>query len=103
MLLGHMQRFSYSAIGALRWKRDVTEYTDALRPALDVAPVIRVKFEELAGVVNVLLVAPESLGSLVDGSLRMPRTQALQFIKLREDFKTAKVQGKPLALLFARD
>ncbi len=31
MLLTHMQRFTYSATGALRWKRDVTEYADVLR------------------------------------------------------------------------
>ncbi len=31
MLLSHMQRFTYSATGALRWKRDVTEYADVLR------------------------------------------------------------------------
>jgi len=31
MLLSHMQRFVYSATGALRWKRDVTEYADVLR------------------------------------------------------------------------
>ncbi len=31
MLLTHMQRFTYSAMGALRWKRDVTEYADVLR------------------------------------------------------------------------
>lgn len=31
VLVGHMQRFTYSAMGALRWKRDVTEYADVLR------------------------------------------------------------------------
>ena len=31
MLLVHMQRYVYSAMGALRWKRDVTEYADILR------------------------------------------------------------------------
>ncbi len=31
MLVGHMQRYVYSAMGALRWKRDVTEYADILR------------------------------------------------------------------------
>ena len=31
MLAEHMQRYCYSAMGALRWKRDVTEYADVLR------------------------------------------------------------------------
>jgi hypothetical protein len=33
LLLAHMQRYSYSATGALRWKRDITEYADVLRTA----------------------------------------------------------------------
>lgn len=31
MLVSHMQRYVHSAMGALRWKRDVTEYADILR------------------------------------------------------------------------
>ena len=53
--------------------------------------------------VNILVVAPDSLLPLVDSSLRLSHAQALQYVKLRDDFKTAKVQGKPLALLFASD
>ena len=30
VLLGHMHRHVYSATGALRWKRDITEYADVL-------------------------------------------------------------------------
>jgi hypothetical protein len=53
--------------------------------------------------VNVLLVPPESLIPLVDGSLRISHAQALKFVKLREDFKTARVGGAPLAALFSSD
>ena len=98
-----MQHFSFSATGALRWKRDVTEYADALRPAIQASPTVAALFEELAGLVNVLLVAPESLSSVVDGSMWVTHAQALQYIRLREDFKTARVQGKTLAALFASD
>jgi hypothetical protein len=52
---------------------------------------------------NVLVVAPESLLGLVDGSLQMSHSQALKFIRLREDFKTAKVDGQSLANIFATD
>lgn len=101
LLKEHMTHFTYSSTGALRWKRDVTEYAEALQPALQAAPSVRSKFEELKGEINILVVAPESLLPLVDSSLRLPHAQALQYVKLRDDFKTAKVKGKSLALVFS--
>ncbi|KAK9835004.1 hypothetical protein WJX81_003494 [Elliptochloris bilobata] len=101
MLLAHMQRYVYSATGALRWKRDITEYADVLRTAH--SPPIAALMEELASYVTTLLVAPESLLGLVDASLRLPHAQALTFLRLREDFKTARVGGQTLAQVFARD
>ena len=63
----------------------------------------RVQMEELAALVNILLVAPDSLIGLVQSSLRMSHKQALQYIRLREDFATAKVDGIPLAKLFSHE
>ncbi len=175
LLLAHMQRYSYSATGALRWKRDITEYADVLRtahsppiaalaraplsfvqwqngssPPRSLAPRVpasgtrrpevpgaarlcctaaasrtaprrrrwgvdpggadrdpclgaAAQMEELASYVTVLLVAPESLLGLVDASLRLPHAQALTFLRLREDFKSARVGGQTLAQVFARD
>lgn len=101
LLQTHMQRYSYSPTGALRWKRDITEYTDCIR-ALH-APSASESFAELAALVNILLVAPEKLLGLIDGSLRISHQQALKYIKLREDFKTAKVGNATLAMMFAND
>ena len=101
LLMTHMQRYSYSPTGALRWKRDVTEYTDCIY-SLN-APSAYDCFTELAALVNILLVAPERLLGLIDGSLRISHQQALKYIKLREDFKIAKVGNSTLALLFAND
>ncbi|KIY95316.1 Exocyst complex component 5 [Monoraphidium neglectum] len=99
VLLQHMGRYTYSPTGALKWKKDVAEYAEALGaygvPAVD---------EEMAALqqtVNVLVVAPESLMGLVNGSLRMAHRDALRVISLREDFKTAKVDGKTLGQLFS--
>ncbi|KAI8464865.1 MAG: exocyst complex component Sec10-domain-containing protein [Monoraphidium minutum] len=99
VLVTHMGRYAYSPTGALKWKKDVAEYAEALRgygvPAVD---------EEMAALeqlVNVLVVAPESLMGLVNGSLRMAHRDALRVIALREDFKTAKVDGRSLAQLFS--
>ncbi len=53
---------------------------------------------------NVLVVAPTALLGLVDGSLRISHSAALNFIRLREDFKTARLPGGvSLADVFAED
>lgn len=101
VLLNHMQRYSYSPTGALRWKRDISEYTDCIRGFA--SPSTHEAFADLASLVNILLVAPERLVGLIDGSLRMSHQQALKYIKLREDFKTAKIGNSTLAMLFASD
>lgn len=101
LLKDHMMQHTYSSTGALRWKRDVTEYVEALQPALQADAAVRSKFEELQGEMNILVVAPESLLPLVDSSLRLPHAQALQYVRLREDFKTAKVRGTALATVFS--
>ena len=61
------------------------------------------QMEEVASLVNILVVVPESLLDLVDGQLRISHKQALDVIRLREDFRTARVQGSSLATLFAAD
>ena len=45
VLLHHMQRFTYSPAGALRWKRDLAEYAEWAR-ALRV-PLLSDRFQEL--------------------------------------------------------
>ncbi len=45
VLMNHMQRYTYSATGALRWKRDMTEYCDWVHSLR--APLVDEKFEEL--------------------------------------------------------
>lgn len=45
VLLQHMQRFTYSATGALRWKRDLAEYAEWARALR--APLLSDRFQEL--------------------------------------------------------
>lgn len=52
---------------------------------------------------SLLIVAPESLLNVVDTVLHMSHVQALKTIRLREDYKTAKVDGKGLDAVFAYD
>lgn len=91
-LLNHWQKFMFSPSGGLRLKRDVTEYAEFVRSFK--APAVDEKFESLGTLVNVFIVAPESLFTLIDGSLRSTRKDALRFIQLREDYKTAKIASR---------
>ena len=50
---------------------------------------------------NLLVVAPDSLLALAHGTLRLSHRAALAHVSLREDFRTARVGDRPLALLFA--
>lgn len=61
------------------------------------------QFEHLQQLVNVLMVAPASLLGLVDGTLRMSHKEALKYIKLRDDFRSAKAGGRSLAEIFQED
>eukprot|EP00249_Psilotum_nudum_P023214 c28789_g1_i1 orf=366-2906(-) len=96
-LLNHWQRFTFSPSGGLRLKRDVTEYAEFVRSFK--APAVDEKFELLGTLVNVFIVAPESLPTLIDGSLRSTRKDALRFIQLREDYRTAKIANRVSSLL----
>jgi hypothetical protein len=57
----------------------------------------------LQSVVNVLVVAPESLLGLVNGGLRLEHREALRYVALREDFRTARVEGRTLQQLFSAE
>ncbi|BBN08731.1 exocyst complex component 5 [Marchantia polymorpha subsp. ruderalis] len=88
-LVAHWLKYVFSASGGLRLKRDVSEYAEFVRSFK--APVVDEKFEQLGTLVNVFIVAPESLPTLLDSSLKLARKDALRFIQLREDYKSAKI------------
>ena len=102
LLTSHMQRWSFTPTGALRWKRDLGDYSDAVRQlgpwAMDQA-----RLDRLDSFANVLLVPVDSLVGVVEGELRLSYRQALPFIRLRSDFKTARVGGSPLDRVFSGD
>lgn len=97
----HITHFTFSPPGALRLKRDMAEYIDTMRK-FNSNEVLN-QFETLQQLVNVFIVAPESLLGLVDGTLRMSHKDALKYVQLREDFKTAKIDGQSLSQLFTSE
>ncbi|KAJ4779172.1 Exocyst complex component 5 [Rhynchospora pubera] len=87
-LLNNWQKFTFNPSGGLRLKRDITEYGEFVRSFN--APSIDEKFELLGILANVFIVAPESLASLFEGTPSI-RKDALRFIQLRDDYKSAKI------------
>ncbi|XP_047315616.1 exocyst complex component SEC10b [Impatiens glandulifera] len=95
-LLLHWQKFTFNPSGGLRLKRDITEYGEFVRSFN--APTVDEKFELLGIMANVFIVAPESLSSLFEGTPSI-RKDALKFIQLREDYKSAKLATKLSSLI----
>lgn len=95
-LLNHWQKFTFSPSGGLRIKRDISEYGDFVRSFN--APSIDEKFELLGIVANVFVVAPDSLASLFEGNPSI-RKDALRFIQLRDDYKTAKIASRLTSIM----
>ncbi|KAG0559057.1 hypothetical protein KC19_10G075500 [Ceratodon purpureus] len=91
-LLVHWERFTFSHSGGLQVKRDVAEFTEFVRSFK--APAVDEKFERLGTLVNVLIVSTESLPTVIDSSLKEAREEAVRFVKLREDFKKAKLESR---------
>ncbi|GAQ82297.1 exocyst complex component sec10 [Klebsormidium nitens] len=91
-LLAHIARFTFNPSGGLRLKRDISEYADFVRTFK--AHSVDQRFELLGTLVNVFVVAPASLPTLVDGSLRSMHREAERYIQLRDDYKTANIAAK---------
>ncbi|QDZ24121.1 subunit Sec10 of exocyst complex [Chloropicon primus] len=86
----HFGSFTYNPQGALRLKRDLAEYTDVFK-AVAAAGVSK-SFEQLSEQANLLVVMPESIPDLVEEDLKISKSVVLFWIKLRADYKTAKLQ-----------
>jgi hypothetical protein len=80
LLLAHMTRYTYSPTGALKWKKDVNEYAEVLTSFG--VPSASEDMGHLLQLVNVLVVAPDSLLGLVNGSLRMAHRCVLMVVVL---------------------
>lgn len=100
LVVAHLCRFTFSQTGALQLKHDVGEYLKALR-AIGSSAAAEAADTELNAMVSILIISPGSLLGVVDGSLRMDRREALRFVQLREDFRSARVGNKSLSTIFS--
>jgi Exocyst complex component Sec10 len=96
-LLAHMLRFRYSDFGALQLKRDMSEYQAAA--ATFRIPRVDELFDQGMQLANTLIVPPASLPDVIESGLQMDRATARKYVSLREDYATARVGGKPLAVI----
>ncbi|KAK9801425.1 hypothetical protein WJX73_010769 [Symbiochloris irregularis] len=102
LLTAHMQRWAFSRTGAIRWTQDVGTYREAVRE-FGAGAASQARLDRLAMLANVLNVPVESLVMIVENELRLTHRQALPYIRLRSDFKTARVDGVSLEKLFSGD
>ncbi|GIL54288.1 hypothetical protein Vafri_9856 [Volvox africanus] len=96
--LNHMQQFVYNAAGALRWRNDVNAYCEALR--LWGLPLLDSRMGAVGALVGILVVEPDQLLPLINGTLRLDHREAIKYVRLRQDFQIARVQGRSLQQIF---
>ncbi|GIL74054.1 hypothetical protein Vretifemale_4103 [Volvox reticuliferus] len=96
--LNHMQQFVYNAAGALRWRNDVNAYCEALR--LWGSPLLDSRMGAVGALVGILVVEPDQLLPLINGTLRLDHREAIKYVRLRQDFHIARVQGRSLQQIF---
>ena len=60
------------------------------------------ELEQLARRSNILLLPAEGLRNSVASELRLSNAAALPYVKLRADFRTARVDGESLEAVFSR-
>eukprot|EP00798_Chlamydomonas_sp_ICE-L_P020332 gene20332-27092_t len=101
VMQNHMKQFSFNVNGALRWRNDLSEYLDCINTFH--LPTLTELFSNLLTLTGVLLVAPESLVVLVNGTLRLSHSEAITYVRLRQDFPTAKIEGQSLEQMFAQE
>jgi len=94
LLLEHFKRFTVSqGMGGMKLKRDVQEYQQCALSFSPFGPVIEA-FEVLNDLASIHLVEAGQLRHLMEESAlaNLKRSQVMDYIKLRSDFKTAWVQ-----------
>mmetsp|Transcript_5441 Transcript_5441/g.13607 ORF Transcript_5441/g.13607 Transcript_5441/m.13607 type:complete len:279 (-) Transcript_5441:93-929(-) len=86
----HFGSFTYNPQGALRLKRDLAEYADIFK--IVGADGVSKSFDELSEQANLLVVMPESISDLVKEDLKIGESTVQFWVKMREDYKSAKIE-----------
>ena len=98
LFLAHLRRFKFNPTGGLRLKQDIHAFSQTAKE-WDL-PKVSKRFDEMGDHANMLIVAPESLASLVDTDYHLDHGLASEYIQLRSDYASAVVGGQSLSKLF---
>eukprot|EP01027_Heterolobosea_sp_BB2_P013735 GEZU01019774.1.p1 GENE.GEZU01019774.1~~GEZU01019774.1.p1 ORF type:complete len:363 (+),score=120.97 GEZU01019774.1:132-1220(+) len=95
VLTTHLKSFTVSSIGAVRLMRDITDYQNCVK-SFGVGAV-EDKFNLLREISNIFLVAAENIEAvLMEIPLsKVSKEELLSYVKMRHDFKTAKLGKLP--------
>ncbi|GLH07900.1 Uncharacterized protein GBIM_13285 [Gryllus bimaculatus] len=87
----HLQQFQYNSAGAMVAICDVNEYRKCVKELK--VPLVNALFDTLHALCNLLLVKPENLKQVCTGDqlAGLDRSILLNFIQLRNDYKTQKL------------
>ena len=96
--LAHLHRYKFNPTGGLRLKQDIHSFSQTAKD-WDL-PKVSQRFDEMGDHANMLIVAPESLASLVDTDYHLDHGLASEYIQLRSDYASAVVGGQSLSKLF---
>ncbi|KAL4237391.1 Exocyst complex component 5 [Mactra antiquata] len=91
ILYDHLCQFTYNSLGAMLVICDVNEYRKCVKEFG--LPLVTQLFEKLHALCNLLVVVPENLTQVCGGDqlAGLDRSILLSFVKLRADFKSAKL------------
>uniref|UniRef100_A0A3Q0KPF0 Exocyst complex component 5 n=1 Tax=Schistosoma mansoni TaxID=6183 RepID=A0A3Q0KPF0_SCHMA len=92
-LVDHFYNFTFSDTGGFVAMQDVTAYREIAKHFE--SPTVNVVFDVLFKLMNLMLIKPENVQQVVQDYLQsgMPRDLLMNFIQLRTDFKSAKLQN----------
>jgi hypothetical protein len=93
VLLEHFKKFVITqGMGGMKLKRDMQEYRQCAQTYFPFRPVLAA-FEMLNDIASIHLISPSQIRHLIEESSlsRMPRSQVLEYIKLRSDYKSSWV------------
>ncbi|CAH8459963.1 unnamed protein product [Schistosoma turkestanicum] len=92
-LVDHFYNFTFSDTGGFVAMQDVTAYREIAK--YFESPTVNLVFDVLLKLMNLMLIKPENVQQVVQDYLQsgMPRDLLMNFIQLRTDYKSAKLQN----------
>ncbi|XP_065320101.1 exocyst complex component 5-like isoform X1 [Gordionus sp. m RMFG-2023] len=94
-ILDHFLNYTFNLTGAITAICDINEYRNTAKDCFDNLPLINNLFDSLKSLVNLLVVPPQNIKQIClgDDLVNMDRTMIMNFVQLRADYKSAKINA----------